>query len=179
MSTIKAISDGQGGYIYPVTIPDAIIDPNTGEPITLGSNEVEYTINNQHADSTGNFTVTAESLGAAVTGHTHSMVDISGLTAALATKAVVGHTHTIVNSIEAGGSTVTGDVEIRGAGNVQVSQRDNVITLRVTPYSTETTDSITTSSNDEYKVFIGTETEWTAFSANLAVGDKYLVFIRS
>jgi hypothetical protein len=180
-ASIKFIKDGNN-TVYPVTIADAIIDPNTGEPLdfsSLGGAEMVYTINGNNADSNGNFTVTAESLGAAITGHTHGMSDINGLDTVLAGKAVVGHTHTIVNSIEAGGSTVTGDVELRGTGNIQVSQRDNVITLRVTPYSVDTTTSITASDSSEYKIFVGTEAEWAALSANIAVGDNYIVFIRS
>ena len=176
---IPVILSRNGMAVYPATIPEAIIDPTTGEPAQLGGHDVEYTINNQSADESGNFTVTAESLGAAISGHTHGLTDISGLEAAISDKAVVGHTHTIVNYIEAGGSTVTGDVEIRGTGNVQVSQRDNVITLRVTPYSVDTSETLTAANNDEYKIFVGTETEWAEFSANLAVGDKYIVFIRS
>lgn len=179
MSKIQAISDGVGGYIYPVTIADAIIDPETGEPITLGGSEVAYTINNQSADANGNFTITAQSIGAAITGHTHAIADVDGLQTALDGCAVTGHTHTMVRALQVGGSTVTGDVILQGSGNVQLIQNGEVITIRVTPHAVNTTEALTSTDSSSYKVFIGTEAEWAAFVSGTTAGDKYLVFIRS
>lgn len=179
MSKIQAISDGVGGYIYPVTIANAIIDPQTGEPITLGGSDVEYTINNQHADSSGNFSIDAEDIGAAITGHTHAIADVAELQDALDGKSATSHTHTMVHTLSVGGSTVTGDVVLQGSGNVQLIQTGNVISIRLTPHTVDTTNSITSTDNSQYKVFVGTEDEWTAFSANLVNNEKYLVFIRS
>lgn len=180
MSKIQAISDGQGGYIYPVTIADAIIDPQTGEPAALGGgSNVEYTINDQSADENGNFTIDAASIGAAVTGHTHAISDVTDLQATLNSLAVTGHTHTMVHSLVVGGSTVTGDIVMQGTGNVQLLLVDNTINIRVTPHTVDTTSSITSTEDEQYAIFVGTEAEWNTFAAGTTAGEKYLVFIRS
>ena len=175
---LPAYLSRNGVTVYPVTVPQAIIDPETGEPANLGSN-MTYTINGQQADANGNFTIDANDIGAAVTGHTHAISDVTGLQAALGGKAASGHTHTMVKSISIGGSSVTGDVVLQGSGNVQLVQNGNIITVRLMPHTVDTTRSITSTDDTQYKVFVGTEEEWATFSANLVTGEKYLVFIRS
>ena len=187
MSKIQAISDGIGGYVYPVTITDAIIDPQTGEPIdfsALGAQEVEYTINNQHADANGNFTITAASLNAAAATHTHYISEISGLQSALNGKSNTDHTHIMVTSIGLEGSTVTatGNVQIKGIGNVVLSQSGNVISIAITPYMTAVAPDITDSNANEsiaIGLFTGTQEQWDAFKASMPNNKRYLVFIRS
>lgn len=175
---IPVILSRNGISVYPATIPEAIIDPETGEPFNLGRN-MEYTINNQPADSNGNFTIDASDIGAAITGHTHAISDITNLQTALDGKAASGHTHTMVQTISVNGSSVTGDVVLQGSGNIQLVQNGNIITVRLTPHTVDTTRSLTSTDDTQYKVFVGTEEEWAAFSANLTTGEKYLVFIRS
>jgi hypothetical protein len=182
MSKIQAISDGLGGYIYPVTIADAIIDPETGEPITLGGSDVAYTINDISADSNGNFTITAADLGAAVTGHTHAIADVTGLSASLEGKAVTGHTHTMVTGIAVGGSTVTGDVQMLGTGNVVITQNGSNLVISITPYSADMSSTIVDGNTNcvaAISVFTGTQAEWDEFKTNIAEGERYLVFIHS
>ena len=187
MSKIQAISDGLGGYIYPVTITDAIIDPETGEPIdfsALGAQEVEYTINNQHADANGNFNITAISLEAAPATHTHYISEITGLQAALNGKSNTDHTHIMVTSIGLEGSnvTATGNVQLKGVGNVVLSQVGNAISIAITPYMTAVAPAITDSNSNEsldIGLFTGTQAEWDAFKASMPNNKRYLVFIRS
>lgn len=192
MSKIQAISDGIGGYVYPVTITDAIIDPQTGEPIdfsALGAQEVEYTITAVggggstvlHADENGNFTVTAVQLGAAVTGHTHGISDITNLQSTLETKENKVHSHDVVTSIVVNNTTLKGDVKLVGLGNVVCSTVGDTINISITPYTTAQTgalyDAVHTTEN--YELFIGTESEWETFKETMANNKRYLVFIRS
>lgn len=182
MSSIKAISDGNGGYIYPVTIADAIIDPTTGEPISsLGGSDVEYTINNQSADSNGNFTITAASLDAAILGHTHSISEINDLESALASKAATGHQHDVVQSLNVNGSTITGNIRVLGAGNVVTSASGDTITITITPYTTALAQTMqdTASGSTAFRVFIGTTEEWENFKSSITNGQRYMVYIRS
>lgn len=183
MSSIRAISDGQGGYIYPVTIANAIIDPETGEPVTLGGGStMEYTVNEQHADSDGNFTITNTMVGAAAAEHTHTISDVSGLQTALDGKSGTSHTHAMVTGIVVNGSTATGSVVLAGTGNVRISQSGSSIAIAITPYTTDTSDRLTDSNSSNtvpVNIFTGTQEEWDAFKANMANNKRYIVFIRS
>lgn len=182
MSKIQAISDGLGGYIYPVTIANAIIDPETGEPITLGESDVEYTINDEHADSNGNFSIEAGDIGAAISGHTHAIADITGLSASLEGKAPLVHPHTMVTGISVGGSTVTGDVQLVGTGNVVISQTGSNLSIGITPYTADMSDTIVdgnTNNSTALGVFTGTQEEWDTFKSTISEGARYLVFIHS
>lgn len=177
---IPATFSRNGVTIYPVTIPQAIIDPETGEPAKLG-NDMDYTFNNTHADENGNFTITSELVGAAPAVHTHTIASVTGLQASLDGKSNSDHTHTMVTGIEADGSTVTGNVQLRGTGNVQVSQSGSNLNITITPYLTDRTASLidVNSSNDPIHVFVGTDEEWLNFRANMAENTRYLVLIRS
>ena len=182
----KLIKDGND-KVYPVTIPAAIIDPQTGEPVNFstqaqGGSAVAYTINNKSADNNGNFTISASDLGAASANHNHAIADIASLQTALDGKAAANHTHTMVTSLVVNGSTVTDVVEFRGSGNVQVSQSGNEISISITPYTLDTGSTITDGNSGEtipLGVFTGTEAEWEAFQASMPNNTRYLVFIRS
>lgn len=184
---IPAYLSKKGVTVYPVTIPQAIINPETGEPINLGS-DMEYTINNQYADSNGNFTITAESIGAAVSGHTHNISDVANLQETLDTKANASHTHVMVNGVQVDGSTetITGQMVIRGTGNVNVSKTGaNTLQISVTPYTTDTVgtmqDANANNTIRNIAVFTGTLAEWNTFSqsGSMTTGKRYLVIIRS
>lgn len=181
MSKIQAIPDGNGGYIYPVTIANAIIDPATGNPITLGGSDVEYTINNQSADSNGNFTITAASVDAAAASHTHAIADITGLQAELDGKSAADHVHNCVRSVIVGGSTATGDIQIKGAGNITATQNGTTITVTVTPYTADLAQTMydNKSGAAAFRVFVGTQAEWDSFKSSVSNGQRYIVYIRS
>lgn len=177
---IPAILSKNGVTIYPATIPQAIIDPETGEPANLGS-DMEYTINSQTADENGNFTVTGELVGAANAVHTHDIADINNLQTTLDGKSNTNHTHTMVTGINVNNATVTGNVRLKGVGNVSLSQSEDSISISITPYLTDTTNAIddANSNNDPMRVFVGTNTEWLAFKSTMPEGVRYLVLIRS
>lgn len=187
-ASIKILKQGSNS-VYPVTIANAIIDPETGEPITLGGgSDVTYTINNQSADANGNFTITAQSINAAISGHTHGITDVAGLQTALATKADANHTHTMVTGVQVSGSTavITGPVTLQGTGNINVTKSGaNALQIAVTPYTTDTVgtmqDANTSNTVRDIAVFTGTLAEWNTFAQNgsMATGKRYLVIIRS
>jgi len=179
---IPAYLSKNGVTVYPVTVPQAIIDPETGLPAQLGGADVEYTINNTHADENGNFTITGELVGAAAATHTHSISDVTNLQSALDGKANTGHTHTMVTGISVGGQIVTGSVQLRGTGNVRVTQTGTDINIAITPYTTDTSDTIADSNSNNslpVSIFTGTQDEWDAFKANMENDRRYIVFIRS
>lgn len=183
---IPVILSRNGMSVYPATIPEAIIDPETGEPAKIGT-DMEYTINTQHADENGNFTITAQSIGAAVSNHQHTISDVSGLEATLNTKAASDHTHVMVSSVQIAGNTntITGPLTIQGTGNVNVTKTGaNSIQISITPYTTDIVGTIqdANSKNSEpISVFTGTQAEWDAFSTSNAMqaNRRYLVIIRS
>ena len=133
---IPVILSRDGVSVYPATIPEAIIDPTTGEPINLGGGMV-YTINGAPADQTGNFTITANDLTAAPASHTHEINDITGLQTALNNKSNSEHTHDMVSSIVVNNASVTGNVRLVGSGNVQIARSNNTITISITPYTVD------------------------------------------
>ena len=180
---IPAYLSKNGVTVYPVTVPQAIIDPETGLPAQLGGADVEYTINNTHADENGNFTITGELVGAAAATHTHSISDITNLQSALDGKANTGHTHIMVTGIEVNGSTATGSVQLIGTGNVVINQNGADISIGITPYTTDMTATImdgnTNSTPTGICVFTGTQNEWDTFKTTIEEGERYLVFIHS
>ena len=183
-ASIKFIKDGNN-TVYPVTITDAIIDPTTGEPIdfsAVGGSDVEYTINGQSADANGNFTITNVLVGAAAASHAHVISDVTGLQDALNGKSDTNHTHTMVTAISVGGSSVTGAVQLRGTGNVKITQNSTTLNITITPYATDVSETIVDSNEDNdlpLSVFTGTEAEWEAFKSSMENDRRYLVFIRS
>ena len=178
---IPVVLSRNGISVYPATIPEAIIDPVTGQPAKLG-NDMEYTINDSHADENGNFTITGELVGAAEVEHTHAISDVTNLQTTLDGKSNTDHTHTMVTGISVGGSTATGAVQLRGTGNVRVQQSGSNISISITPYTTDTSDTITDSNENNnlpIRVFTGTQEEWDNFKVNIPNGYRYIVFIRS
>ena len=109
-----------GTTIYPATILDAIIDPNTGEPVSM--NETQYKINGSGPDASGNFTLTNSMLNAAPEAHTHSISNVTNLQESLNSKSNADHTHVMVSGITIGnnGPTLSGNVKlaVRKNGNV-------------------------------------------------------------
>ena len=61
-----------------------------------------YTINGVYPDKNFNFTVTASDLGLVPESHEHAMTEVTGLTAALASKAPEVHSHTCVTHLSTG-----------------------------------------------------------------------------
>lgn len=145
-----------------------------------GDSTVPYTVNGTFADENGNFTVDPAVIGAAEVEHTHEISEVVNLTETLANKAAIDHTHTMVSSLDVNGNALTGDVQLKGSGNVRITQVSNTIDVSITPYLSDTTDTIREmSTNTQYKVFIGTEHEWLEFKQTLPENSHYLVFIRS
>jgi hypothetical protein len=178
---IPTILSRGGTTVYPVTIPQAIIDPETGEPANLGS-DMEYTINNTHADENGNFTITSELVGAAPTSHQHAISDVTDLQTTLNGKSATNHTHTMVTGISVGGSVLTGSAQVKGTGNVKVTQSGSDINITITPYTTDTSDRITDSNSENVlpvRIFTGTQEEWDTFKSSMQNNSRYIVFIRS
>lgn len=170
-----------GITIYPATIPQAIIDPETGLPAQLGGADVEYTINNQPADNEGNFTITAVDLGAASANHTHPISTIEGLQDALDGKASSNHTHNVVTSISVNGVSATGSINIVGTGNVDITKSAETINIAITPFEVDVTQAMSdaNSNNDAIHIFTGTMSEWERFKQTISDNTRYIVFIRS
>ena len=145
---------------------------------TAGGTEVEYKVNGNLPDETGDFAVTAESIGAAVEDHLHDIADVEGLQAELDAKSDVGHTHELVSGVVIGESTLTGDVVLKPSENLLLSAAGNVVTVTPQPFTEDVAESVAdanTSNSDPVQVFSGTQAEWDAFTRNPAV--RYLVFI--
>jgi hypothetical protein len=139
----------------------------------------KYTINGMNADDVGNFSITADSLSAALSDHTHTISQISGLQTSLNNKSSIGHTHEmisglVVNSIES--PTLTGTVILSGGENINISANGNILNIDAIPFTTNLTDSITDISDESsIKIFSGTLDEWNLLIKDESV--KYLVFI--
>lgn len=143
-----------------------------------GGTEVEYKVNGNPPDETGDFAVTAESIGAAVEDHLHNIADVEGLQAELDAKSEASHTHELVSGVIIGESTLTGDVVLKPSENLLLSAAGNVVTVTPQPFAEDVAASVTdanTSNSDPVQVFSGTQAEWDAFTKNPAV--RYLVFI--
>ena len=111
--------------------------------------------------------------------HTHKLSDISGLETTLTSKSDVGHTHDMVTGLQVNDTLLTGFIQISGANNVVVSQSNNNIDIKLTPYTTDITESLLDLNNNEYKIFVGTQMEWDEIKDSLPNNTQYLVFIRS
>ena len=147
-----------------------------------GGDSIMYTVNGQLADDTGNFTVDADTIGAAKTQHAHSIANVSELQTALDAKANANHTHNMVTGITVNNQTLTGNVEIEGSESIQVQQNDSNINISVIPCKVDCANSIVDANesvNKRYQIFVGTDAEWNEFKETINDNTNYLVFIRS
>lgn len=115
--SIRATSNG-------VVVSDAngVVRPLAGQ---------EYTINNNAADSNGNFSITASELEAAPTVHTHAISDVTGLQTQLDGKSPTNHTHRLVQSLNVGDVSISDAVKLVGGDNVSLETVLNTIYINV------------------------------------------------
>ena len=140
---------------------------------------VDYTINGEPPDENGNFSISAEGIGAAEATHQHDIADVENLQESLAGKSDSGHTHELVSGITVSGETVSGELTLEPSGNLLVSAAGQVLTLTPEPFAADAAASVAdanVANPEPLKVFSGTQTEWDAFTKETGV--RYLVFIR-
>lgn len=137
-----------------------------------------YTINNNPADASGNFTITGTELNAAEVVHTHKIDDIVDLQAQLDNKAPINHTHQLVQKIIVGDHTVSDTVKLIAGDNVTLEAVLNNIEINVnaqTAGAAAAVQNLATSNGSTVKVFLGTASQWESFVKETGV--KYLVYI--
>lgn len=162
--SIRATSNG-------VVVSDAngVVRPLAGQ---------EYTINNNAADSNGNFSITASELEAAPAVHTHAISDVTGLQTQLDGKSPTNHTHRLVQSLNVGDVSISDAVKLVGGDNVSLETVLNTIYINVNAQAAgaaAAVQNLATADGSTVKVFIGTNAQWTAFTKETGV--KYLVYI--
>ena len=141
---------------------------------------IEYTVNGKAPDVNGNFQIEVSSIGAANAEHLHEISSIDGLSSMLDSKAAADHTHEMVTGITIGENTLTGDIQLSGIGNVEIEQTPDTVSIKVTPFTADRTETvIDPGTGNAYRLFVGTEREWSAFKETLPDNSKYLVFLRS
>ncbi|MGE4300400.1 MAG: hypothetical protein AB7F40_02230 [Victivallaceae bacterium] len=139
---------------------------------------VDYTINGEQPDDSGNFEVTAESIGAAESSHNHNISAVENLQSELDGKADAVHTHELVSGVVVGGETVSGELTLEPSDNMLISVSGQVVTLMTEPFAEDSAESVAdaNAANPEpLKVFSGTRTEWDAFAKESGV--RYVVFL--
>lgn len=149
---------------------------DTGSTTIIKS--VDYTINGEQPDENGNFTISAESIGAAESEHQHNIADVENLRESLDGKSDSGHTHELVSGITVNGETISGELTLESSGNLLISAAGRVVTLTPEPFATDATESVAdaNSANPEpLKVFSGTRAEWDAFTKESGI--RYVVFL--
>ncbi len=142
--------------------------------------DVNYTINGAEADENGNFTISAESVGAAEAGHQHGIADVENLPESLDGKSDTAHTHELVSGITVDGETISGELTLEAGENLLLSVAGQVLTLTPEPFAADATASVAdanAANTEPLKVFSGTQAEWDAFAKESGV--RYLVFIRN
>jgi hypothetical protein len=140
--------------------------------------EINYTINGQEPDESGNFAVTAAGVGAAEDVHAHIIADVTGLQSALDDKSDAEHSHELVGSVAVGGETVSGEITLEASDNILLSASGQEITITGEPYAVTVAASIpdsNTSNTEPVKIFSGTQADWDAFTPESNV--RYVVFI--
>jgi hypothetical protein len=163
--TIRATSNG------------LVVNDGSGTERPLVSGQ-EYTINNNAADNNGNFEITAEGLGAANAQHTHEIVDVTDLQSTLDGKSPTSHTHQLVQSLVVGDQSISNAVKLQAGDNVSLETVLNTININVNAQAAgaaAAVQNLATADGGTVKVFIGTESQWTAFTKETGV--KYLVYI--
>lgn len=139
---------------------------------------VDYTINGEQPDESGNFEVTAESIGAAESIHNHNISAVENLQAELDGKADTTHTHELVSGVVVGGETVSGELTLEPSDNMLISVSGQVVTLMTEPFAADATASVAdanAANTEPLKVFSGTRAEWDAFAKESGV--RYVVFL--
>lgn len=139
---------------------------------------VDYTINGEQPDESGNFEVTAESIGAAESIHNHNISAVENLQTELDGKADAVHTHELVSGVVVGGETVSGELTLAASDNMLISVSGQVVTLMTEPFAEDSAESVSdanAANPDPLKVFSGTRAEWDAFAKESGV--RYVVFL--
>ncbi len=148
-------------------------NPITGAKIitsrALTSTDIPWTVNNQVADETGNFSITPALVGAAEAVHEHVMSDIAGLADEFAAKAPAAHSHQLVSGISVDGveqAPSTSTAVIKGSSHLRVSSAGSTISLEALPYEVIMAESIQNAAltTENVKMFVGTTAEWTDFT---------------
>ena len=137
-----------------------------------------YTINNNHADASGNFTITGAELNAAEIIHQHKISDVTDLQTRLDNKAPIEHTHQMVQKITVGDHTISDTVKLIAGDNVTLEAVLNNIEINVNAQAAgaaAAVQNLATANGSTVKVFLGTLSQWEAFTKESGV--KYLVYI--
>lgn len=137
----------------------------------------KYKINGLEADVNSDFAVIAEDLGAANVDHSHSESDVVGLTDLLATKSNISHLHPYMDSITAGGNTLTGAVALNPVGDITVDVVGGQVNLVATAPTITATSGVVDvrDGTTEVQTFIGTQSEWDSFTPQANI--EYIVYI--
>lgn len=145
---------------------------------TVVSGSIIYTVNGENADENGNFSITAESLGASETEHLHEIGDVNGLQTALNGKSDSNHTHMLVSGINVNGTTVSSSVTLDAGNSVLISKAGQKLTITAEPYEFGSESALPDANEANslpLKVFSGTRAEWDAFEKSSEA--KYIVFL--
>ena len=145
---------------------------------TDASDAIDYTVNGAPPDDDGNFTITAEGIGAAAEDHRHDIADVADLQDSLDGKSNVDHTHELVSGVTVNGETVSGALTLAAADNMQISIAGQVVTLTPEPFAADAAATVTdanTTNTEPLQMFSGTRAEWDAFTKTSGV--RYIVFL--
>lgn len=122
---------------------------------------IEYTVNGEKADSTGNFIVNGDTTNAAAKEHTHTVLkDVTDLDTVSSLYADKNHTHDLVTGIKVNNTTLTNNVSISAGSNINISEANGKIKIDAVPYTHSSTSKVISSNNKEVKFFTGTQSEW-------------------
>lgn len=139
------------------------INQAIGAVLSGNAGGIEYTVNGEKADSTGNFIVNGDTTNAAAIDHKHEVLsDISDLETVSSLYADEDHTHDLVTGIKVNNKTLTNDVSISAGSNIKISEANGKIQIDAVPYNYSSTSTVVSSDNRETKLkfFTGTQNEW-------------------
>ena len=145
---------------------------------TDAADALDYTVNGSPPDDAGNFTITAEGIGAAEADHRHDIADVENLQDSLDGKSNAGHTHELVSGVTVNGETVSGALTLEPSDNMQISIAGQVVTLTPEPFAADAAATVTdanTTNTEPLQIFSGTRAEWDAFTKTSGV--RYVVFL--
>jgi hypothetical protein len=161
------------GTTYKLTDGEWVLSASAS---TGGDVAIDYTFNGASADADGNFTVTAASVGAAASTHTHAISDVTDLQATLDGKAATTHTHDFITGITVGGDTFSDELTIVTQGELLTSVAGQVLTLTAElPTESSATALVDAADSATMKMFVGTQSEWDSFTPD--ANTKYIVYI--